>query len=92
MPRFYFDLHNDVETIDPEGKKLPDVEAAKKVLLAEVREMIQASVENHGKIDLRHYIDLRDEAGTIVQVMHFEDALTVTRGESILSEPSKFRG
>ncbi len=50
--------------------------------------MIQASIAEHGKIDLRHHIDLRDESGTIVYVMHFEDAVTVQRGTEVLSRAS----
>lgn len=88
MPRFFFDLHNDVEAIDPEGKEFPDLQAAKANLLIEVREMIQASIEDSGKVDLRHHIDIRDESGAVVCVMHFEDAVTVLRGTAVLSEPT----
>jgi len=47
--------------------------------------MIQVSVEETGRIDLRHHIDVRDESGAIVFVMHFEDAVTVQRGSEVLS-------
>lgn len=88
MPRYFFDLHNDTDALDDEGKELPDVAAARENALAEVREMIVASVTDCGHIDLRHHIDVRDESGAIVSVLHFEDAVTVRRGEQVLSRPT----
>jgi hypothetical protein len=88
MPRYFFDLHNDLDALDHEGKEFANLEAAKAAALCEVREMIQASVAEHGKIDLRHFISLRDESGSVVLNMHFEDAVTVRRGEQILNQAS----
>jgi hypothetical protein len=34
-------------------------------------------VVERGKIDLRHLISVRDESGSVVFNMHFEDAVTV---------------
>jgi len=87
MPRYFFDLHNDVDVLDPEGKELPDLSAAVAHALLEARTMIQASVADTGRIDLRHHIDVRDESGSIVHVMHFEDAVAVQRGTEFLSRP-----
>jgi len=87
MPRYFFDLHNDIDALDPEGKELPDLEAAKREAFADARAMIQASVAEQGKIDLRHSIDVRDGSGNIVHTVRFEDAVTVSRGEQILSAP-----
>jgi hypothetical protein len=80
MPRYFFDLHNDMDAPDDEGRELPDLAAAKAAVLGEVREMLQANIAEHGSIDLRHHIDVRDESGEIVYVMHFEDAVSVQRG------------
>lgn len=91
MPRYFFDLHNDVDAIDREGVELPDLEAAKAHALDEARTMIQASTEENGSIDLNHHIDVRDESGTVVHVIHFEDAVTVRRAGEILSEPAASR-
>jgi pyridoxine/pyridoxamine 5'-phosphate oxidase len=88
MPRYFFDLHNDTEAPDYEGKVLPDVEAAKADALDEARAMIKASIDETGRIDLRHYISVRDESGAVVFNMHFEDAVAVQRGEQVLSRPS----
>lgn len=86
MPRYYFDLHNDMDAPDPECKELRGVEAAKAAALAEAREMIKASIDETGRIDLRHHIDVRDESGAVVFVMHFGDAVGVQRGEQVLSQ------
>ena len=88
MPRYFFDLHDDVDALDLEGKVLSGLEAAKAHALCEAREMIQASVAEHGHIDLRHHIDIRDESGVTVDVLHFEDAVTVRRGEQVLNQAS----
>jgi len=88
MPRYYFDLHNDVDAIDDEGRELPDLEAVKADVLKEVRAMIKTSIDETGRIDLRHHIDVRDEHDAVVYIMHFEDAVTVQRAEQVLSKAS----
>jgi uncharacterized protein DUF6894 len=64
MPRYVF-LHNDVGTADLEGKELPDHEAAKDIALAEGRTMIQASVADTGRIDLRQYLTIGTRAAQL---------------------------
>jgi hypothetical protein len=91
MAQYFFDLHNDIDAIDDEGVDLPDIEAAKAHALAEARTMIQASVADTGRIDLRHHLDIRDESGAVVHVMRFEDAVQIQRGDDILSEPPRLR-
>jgi hypothetical protein len=88
MPRYFFDLHDDYDAIDEEGKELADQSAAEKEALKEAREMIKTSLDETGRIDLSHHIDVRDESGAILYVIHFEDAVTVQRGEWVLSRAS----
>ena len=64
MPRYFLDLYNDIDTFDEEGVDLSDVDGALAHALCEARHMIQASVADRGRIDLRHHIDIRDEHGT----------------------------
>ena len=80
MPRYFFDLHNDIDAPDREGRDLPDLRAAQLQALKEARTMIGASVLEHGKIDLQHFIRVRDERGKAVYLVEFEDAVTVERG------------
>jgi hypothetical protein len=87
VARYFFDLHNDVDALDEEGRELPNLDAAKANALAEAREMMQESVCK-GHLDLRHHIDVRDGTGAVLYVLHFEDAVTVRRGEQVLSQAS----
>ena len=80
MPRYFFDLYNDMVVPDEEGRELPDLDATIKHALKEARQMIAASATEQGKIDLRHYIKVRDEAGSEVHCIEFEDAVSVQRG------------
>jgi len=48
-------------------------------------------IADKGRIDLRHHIDIRSEAGEILYVLHFEDAVTVQRGDEVLSRASALR-
>lgn len=83
VPRYFFDLHNDIDAIDEEGREFSDLDAAKAYTLGEARQMIQASVSETGRIDLGHHIDVRDDSGAIIYIMHFEDAVRIVRnGES----------
>ena len=88
MPRYFFDLHNDLDTQDHEGRDLPHVDAVVAEAVKEARSLIKASVDETGRIDLRHHIDVRDERGDTVFVVHFEDAVTVQRGDQVLSKAS----
>ena len=88
VPRYFFDLYNDTIALDDEGKELSDLEAAQVIALAETYEMIKASIDDHAQVDLDHRIEVRDESGAIVYVMHFEDVVTVRRGANVLSRPS----
>lgn len=76
MPRYYFDLRNDVDVDDEEGRELPDMEAVRAAALAEAREMIAESVHT-GRLHLGHRIQVRDEFGTVVHITRFADALEV---------------
>jgi hypothetical protein len=91
MARYFFDLHNDIDALDEEGVELSGLDGALAHALCEARTMIQASVADTGRIDLRHHIDIRDKTGTVIHVMHFEDAVTVQRGEEIVSRGSALR-
>lgn len=77
VPRYFFDLYNDVDSVDHEGKELSGLEAATDNALVEAREMMTQAV-HEGKLNLNHYIEVRDEAGDVVHVLHFGDAVQVT--------------
>ena len=81
MPRFFFHVFDDMTVCDDEGLDLPDVEAAARAALAGAREMICVQVKN-GRLHLGHRIEVEDEAGAQVLVLHFGDAIEIERGES----------
>ena len=86
VPRYFFDLFNDVDVTDEEGCALPDLEAARAHATSEARTMIQAGIVDGGKIDLDHRIEVRDEAGTVVCVVRFAEAVQILRaGEPVLT-------
>ena len=74
MPRFFFHLHNDIETTDDEGMELPDLRGARQMAEENAREMAAESVRL-GRLDLGHSIEVTDERGDTV--------LTVTFGQAI---------
>jgi hypothetical protein len=76
MPRYFFDLHDDMEVLDPDGVDLPHIFAANEHALLEAREVLRESIAE-GKIDLRHHIKIRDEAGKTISVVPFGDAVQV---------------
>ena len=49
--------------------------------LTEAREMIEASVAE-GRVDLNHFIQVRDEAGNIVHRLQFGEAITIIQKAS----------
>jgi hypothetical protein len=79
MPRYFFDLYNDMVALDEEGAVLVSPEEAHERALGEAREMITASVEEHRKVDLTHRIEIRDEAGKILERIQFERAVDFVR-------------
>ena len=84
MPLYFFDLHNDVDASDPEGQELRDLAAAIAEAIKDARELMGASIKQEGKINLRHYINIRDEHGQVVHTVRFADAVTVLRGRIFL--------
>jgi hypothetical protein len=76
MPRYYFNLYNDVVAMDEEGKELPDLEAARANGIREAREMIQDMVAE-GRINFSHRIEIADETGAVATTVTFGEAVAV---------------
>ena len=79
MRRYFFDLYNDLDATDHEGKELPDLAAAIDHAIAEAKEMIAASVTEHGRVEMAHRIVIRDEAGNEVGKVRFDEAIAFVR-------------
>jgi hypothetical protein len=78
MPRYFFHLHNDLETRDEEGLELPDLAAAQKIAEQEARAMAAQSVAN-GRLDLKHSIEVTDASGATVVLVSFGEAVEIVR-------------
>ena len=78
MPRYYFHLHNDINTTDDEGRELADAAAARCAAEEDAREMAARSVQYDGRLNLAHYIEITDERGKSVARVRFGDAVAIT--------------
>lgn len=76
MPRYYFHLHNDIDTEDEEGRELDGLDSAREQAILGARDLMAAEIMR-GMITLSHWIEVRDEADKQVLAVLFGDALTV---------------
>lgn len=79
MPRYFFDLYNEMNVRDDEGQEFPDLETARTQAVKQVRKLIGGLIVENGRIDLLHHLKVRDEAGTIVHRVEFDDAVSFER-------------
>jgi hypothetical protein len=76
MARYFFHLHNDVETYDEEGRECDSIEAAREAAISEARVMASSSVLE-GHLVLSHNVAVTDARGRQVLVVRFGDAVSV---------------
>lgn len=76
MPRYLFHLFNGQQTVDGDGKVLPDLEAALAVAVEGARALMADGIQTKGQIDLSHWIEIEDENGSRT-VLKFRDAVTI---------------
>ena len=76
MALYYFNLFNDVITMDDEGVELADDEAARAHAVKEAREMAADTVL-HGHLTCSHRIEFVDEARKPVGNVRFDEAVDV---------------
>jgi hypothetical protein len=77
MPRFYFNLANDMFVVDEEGAELPDLEAARERAVQFALDMSAASVLEHRRLNLHHRIDVVDDERRPVLTVEFGDVVTI---------------
>jgi len=78
MARYFFHLHNDLETIDEEGIELADLAAVRAVAEHEARAIAAQNVV-HGHLALSHRIEVCDASGATVLVVRFGDVIAIER-------------
>ena len=77
MPRYFFHIHNDLETIDEEGSVLPDAHAARERGIHEARNFAAESIKSKGHLILDHRIDIVAETGEQIASIRFGDAVII---------------
>ena len=77
MPRYYFDIYNDVVTKDEEGLDLPDDEAAMARAVFEVRELAAESVRR-GHLVGSHRVEVLDRDRNCMGVVRFDEAVRIS--------------
>jgi hypothetical protein len=76
MSRYFFHVHDDVVASDEDGIELPDAEAARLEAIAGLRSLAADQVKE-GRLDLRHFIEIEDEAGAPVATIVLGDIVRV---------------
>lgn len=75
MPRFFFHIADGHRFPDEEGAILPDVPAALQVACVSAREIVAEEIKEGKPLSLGERIEIQDEAGRIVAVVTFKEAL-----------------
>ena len=77
MPRYFFDIYNDEDTIDTEGLELADEAAAMARSVIEARELAAESVRQ-GHLVGSHRIEVRDADRQCIGAVRFDEAVTIS--------------
>ena len=78
MALYFFHLTDGHETlIDPDGREIAEPGMIDEVALGEARALIAQDALG-GRINLKLFIDVRDEKGKLVHQLSFRDAVTVS--------------
>ena len=76
MPTYYFNLFDDVISLDPEGRSLTNDAVALQEGIKSARIMAADSV-SRGKLNLDHRIEVRDDHHRAVGAIHFRDVVKI---------------
>lgn len=78
MPQFYFNVYNDVVTLDDEGAELADAHAARAYAVKEAR-ALAADTVLRGHLARHHRIEIVDGAQKLVDTVRFDEAVEIRR-------------
>ena len=76
MPRFFFNLRDDVSVDDCEGKDLADAATARELAIKHARGIMSEDVKD-GRLVLKDEIEVLDEQGEPVLTLSFRDAIDI---------------
>jgi hypothetical protein len=77
MPRYYFNLYNDMDTVDEEGAELQDLGAAKDMAIRGARELMGDHVRHGRSLTLSHRVEITDSQGTVLAIIPFRELITI---------------
>jgi len=77
MPNFRFHVINDIDAPDDEGEELFNLAAAHLKAIDYARDLASSSVRQ-GRLDLKHRIDIEDDAGKILMTVTFGEAIDLS--------------
>ncbi|KRA83973.1 DUF6894 family protein [Altererythrobacter sp. Root672] len=75
--RFFFHLHNSVETRDQEGRDLPSLAVAVEAAETDARSIASENVRQ-GHLNLSHSVEITDGTGKSLYRIMFGEAVEVT--------------
>jgi hypothetical protein len=73
MPRFHFNVFNNVVALDYEGVERPSLEVARAEAVAGARDLVASHIRDGNTIYSSHRIEITDEAGRLLDVVRFGD-------------------
>jgi len=73
VPKFFFNLYNDVTAMDTEGIELPDVAAAIEQARVGAAQIAAELIIAGGRLNPKHRIEIEDEQGQLVSTLWFRD-------------------
>lgn len=76
MPRYFFNIRNDIHTDDEEGRDLPNLQAALETAIESARELVCADIKK-GWLNLDHYIEVLDERRILALRVTFREAFEI---------------
>ena len=76
MPRYFFNVYDDVIASDEEGMELPNEQAARLHALIGARDIMVEQVRR-GYLVRSHWIDVLDHQGEVLLTVTFGDAVDI---------------
>ena len=77
MTLYFLHLRDSVdELLDPEGQEYADLDALKKAVLFNARDLLAGDMRN-GIVDLRYRLDAENSEGQIVYTLPFKHAFSI---------------
>lgn len=78
MPRFYLDMTNSIGFVhDEDGSEHPTLDLARHEAILSIRSILSDELEQSGTLDLRGFIEIKDESRRVLETIRFGSAITI---------------